>query len=88
MMDKASVALALIAGLVAALYVYHLATVAGVNPLDSWKRAETKGDCLLYVYPNGTSLWRGACSTARLCAYTYRIYPNGTLVRAASCGNP
>ncbi|WP_460025585.1 hypothetical protein [Infirmifilum sp. SLHALR2] len=47
MMDKASVALALIAGLVAALYVYYLASAATVNPLDSWRRAEAKGECLL-----------------------------------------
>jgi len=87
-MDKASVAVALVAGLVAALYVYHLATAATVNPLDSWRRAEVCGECVLYVYPNGTSLWRGACSTARLCAYTYRILENGTLLRSASCGNP
>jgi len=87
-MDKASVALALVAGLMAALYVYHLASAATVNPLDSWRRAEVRGECLLYVYPNGTQCWVGTCSAARLCAYTYRIYPNGTLVRAASCGNP
>jgi len=87
-MDKASVALALIAGLVAALYVYYLASAATVNPLDSWRRAEAKGDCLLYVYPNGTQRWSGTCGTARLCAYTYHVLSNGTLVRAASCGNP
>jgi len=86
MMDKASVALALVAGLVAALYVYRLATAAGVNPLDSWRRAEVRGDCLLYVYPNGTQRWAGSCPTARLCAYTYHVLSNGTLLRSASCG--
>jgi len=86
MMDKASVAVALVAGLVAALYVYHLATAAGVNPQDSWRRAETKGDCLLYVYPNGTQRWAGVCHASRLCAYTYHLLENGTLLRSASCG--
>jgi len=85
-MDKASVALALLAGLVAALYVYYFASASAQNPLDSWRRAEARGDCLLYVYPNGTQRWIGTCSTARLCAYTYRILENGTLLRSASCG--
>jgi len=84
MLDKAAVALALVLGVAAALYAYSR-TLSAYNPLDAWVKAESlRGDCYLYVYPNGTARWAGSCP-ARLCAYTYRISPNGTLVRVGRC---